>query len=288
MDLKQMEYFKTIVDQGSINQAAKILHMSQPPLSMSIKKLEEELGTPLLIRGNKHISLTEAGKIFYQRSCSILELADSTASEVSKAGSQRTFALGLTPSTIPVVSDMLAQFSDAYPEVKYRIYDGSTLELSHLLDTGALDAAFLRTPFATGDLKSITIKKEPMVAAIPKALLTDSIKLKSEEHITLEELSSLPISTYRRYQQLLGDTMSAAGLTPNIFSLCDDTRTSLLWVRNGKAVAVYPLSLKGDASEEFVILPIKSKALETSILFVYPSENGKISELVKDFLPFIN
>ena len=153
MDLKQMEYFKTIVDQGSINQAAKILHMSQPPLSMSIKKLEEELGTLLLIRGNKHISLTEAGKIFYQRSCSILELADSTASEVSKAGSQRTFALGLTPSTIPVVSEMLAQFSDAFPEVKYRIYDGSTLELSHLLDTGGLDAAFLRTPFATGDLK---------------------------------------------------------------------------------------------------------------------------------------
>ncbi len=255
---------------------------------MSIKKLEEELGTPLLIRGNKHISLTEAGKIFYQRSCSVLELADSTTSEVSKAGSQRTFALGLTPSTIPVVSDMLANFSDTFPEVKYPLYDGSTLALLHLLDTGSLDAAFLRTPFATGDLKSIDIRKEPMVAAIPKALLNDSIELKSLDNISLEEFASFPISTYRRYQQLLGDTMSAAGLTPNIFSLCDDTRTSLLWVRNGKAVAVYPLSLKSDASEEFVILPIKSKALETSILFVYPSENGKTSELVKDFLPFIN
>ncbi|WP_029319091.1 LysR family transcriptional regulator [Butyrivibrio sp. AE3004] len=288
MDLKQMEYFKTIVDQGSINQAAKILHMSQPPLSMSIKKLEDELGALLLIRGNKHISLTEAGKIFYQRSCSILELADSTASEVSKAGSQRTFALGLTPSTIPVVSDMLARFSNTFPEVKYRIYDGSTLELSHLLDTDALDAAFLRTPFATGALKSIPIRKEPMVAAIPKALLTSSIKLKSRDYITLEELSTFPISIYRRYQQLLEDTMSAEGFTLNIFSLCDDTRTSLLWVRNKKAVAVYPLSLKDDSGEDFIILPIKCKSLETSILFVYPSENGKTSELVRDFLPFIS
>ncbi len=282
-----MEYFKTIVDAGSISQGAKLLHMSQPPLSMSIKKLEEELGAQLLIRGNKHISLTEAGKIFYQRSCSILDLADSTTTEVAKAGLQRTFALGLTPSTIPVVSDMLARFSEAYPDVKYRIYDGSTLELSHLLDTNVLDAAFLRTPFSAGSLISVPIIKEPMVAAIPKALLKNTIKLKSEKSISLQELSAFPISTYRRYQALLNETFAAEELTPNIFSVCDDTRTSLLWANNGKAVAVYPQSLKTNTSNDLLLIPINSKKLETTILFVSPTSSNSKNTIVDDFLPFL-
>ncbi len=286
MDLKQMEYFKTIVDTGSINQAAKLLHMSQPPLSMSMKKLEDELGTSLFTRGTKHVTLTDAGTIFYQRICRILELAENTAVEVSKAGLQKTFSLGLTPSTIPVVSNMLARFSDANPDVRFQIYDGSTFELQHLLDTKVIDAAFLRTPFASGDFKTIEIKKEPMVCAIPETL-DSSISSSNAVSMSLEQLSKYPISTYRRYQKLLNDTFTEQGLELNIFSICDDTRTSLLWAKNGKAVAVFPKSLSLEFSNELTVLPIKAKSLETSILFAYTSEAQRSNELLKDFLNYI-
>lgn len=281
MDIKQMEYFKTIVDTGSINQAAKLLHMTQPPLSMSMKKLEDELGTSLFIRGSKHVALTEAGAIFYQRVCRILELTSSTITEVSKAGLHKTFSLGLTPSTIPVVSETLAHFSDANPEVHFQIYDGSTFELQHLLDTNVIDAAFLRTPFASKDFKKIEIQTEPMVCAIPKAFMDKSIK--NKKSISLEQLAKYPISTYRRYQNLLTDAFKGDGLEPDFFSICDDTRTSLLWAKNNKAVAVFPQSLSVECREDLTILPIQSKPLETTILFVYSPDVLKSNMLLQDF-----
>ncbi len=281
MDLKQMEYFKTVVDSGNINQAAKLLHMSQPPLSMSMKKLEDELGVSLFIRGNRHVTLTDAGAIFYQRVCRILELTSSTVTEVAKAGMHRTFSLGLTPSTIPVVSDILADFSDTYPDMHFQIYDGSTFELQHLLDKNVIDAAFLRTPFASGDLDMVPIKKEPMVAAIPQTLIEKKSKIIPGKPISLKSLSGFPLSIYRRYQNLITETFGSEGLEPNILSICDDARTSLLWVRNGKGVAIFPKSLVSEFSNDIALCPISSKSLETTILFVFK----KGTEVVlKDFL----
>lgn len=62
MDVKQLEYFRAIVDAGTISGAARVLHMTQPPLSYQIKMLEEELQVQLFLRGTKKITLTEAGK----------------------------------------------------------------------------------------------------------------------------------------------------------------------------------------------------------------------------------
>lgn len=67
MDVKQLEYFRAIVDAGTISGAARVLHMTQPPLSYQVKMLEEELQVQLFLRGTKKITLTEAGKTLYER-----------------------------------------------------------------------------------------------------------------------------------------------------------------------------------------------------------------------------
>ena len=61
MEIKQLEYFRAIVDEGNVSAAARALHMTQPPLSYQMKMLEEELQVQLFIRGTKRITLTEAG-----------------------------------------------------------------------------------------------------------------------------------------------------------------------------------------------------------------------------------
>lgn len=78
MEIKQLEYFRAIVDAGTISGAARNLHMTQPPLSYQIKMLEEELGVKLFVRGAKNITLTEAGKALYIRAGSLLTMADIT------------------------------------------------------------------------------------------------------------------------------------------------------------------------------------------------------------------
>ena len=110
MELRQLEYFRAIVDAGTISGAARALHMTQPPLSYQIKMLEEELQVPLLIRGTKKIMLTEAGKTLYEQAGTLLMLADLTQREVVKSGQSATLHIGMTPSTVSLLADYLLRF----------------------------------------------------------------------------------------------------------------------------------------------------------------------------------
>lgn len=90
MELKQLEYFRAIVDAGTISGAARDLHMTQPPLSYQIKMLEEELQVPLFLRGKKRITLTEAGKTLYEQAGNLLMLSDLAKREVIKSSQSAT------------------------------------------------------------------------------------------------------------------------------------------------------------------------------------------------------
>ena len=111
MELRQLEYFRAIVDAGTISGAARMLHMTQPPLSYQLKMLEEELQVPLLVRGTKKITLTEAGKTLYEQAGTLLMLADLTKREVVKSSQAATLHIGMTPSTVSLLSDYLLRFS---------------------------------------------------------------------------------------------------------------------------------------------------------------------------------
>ena len=72
MDLKRLEYFCAIVEKGQISKAAEALHISQPPLSMRLKELEEELDVQLIYREGKAWQVTPEGEALYQRAQFIL------------------------------------------------------------------------------------------------------------------------------------------------------------------------------------------------------------------------
>ena len=86
MDLRQLSYFTAIVDEGSISAAAKKLHISQPPLSNQMKSLEAELGVTLFERGLRSITLTDAGKLMYERANTILDMASAAKMEIDSLG----------------------------------------------------------------------------------------------------------------------------------------------------------------------------------------------------------
>ena len=132
MDIRQMKYFKTIVEEGTISKAAKKLHMAQPPLSMQLKQLEEELSVILLKRGNKQIELTEAGNRFYKRCLQILDLTEITKNEL-KESFQDVLRIGITSSNggliqqdnISILLNTMIMFNIVFMKVllmKYLIY----------------------------------------------------------------------------------------------------------------------------------------------------------------------
>ncbi|MGI6055721.1 MAG: LysR family transcriptional regulator [Bilifractor sp.] len=167
MDLKQMEYFQAVVDAGSISEAARRLHVAQPPISYQMKMLENELGVQLFERGARHIRLTKAGHTFYTRVVRILEMADNAARDTIRAGKGQTLYLGMTSTTVAIMQPVLKRFAEDHPDVHYQLYDGSTFELRHLLETGVIEGAVLRTPFPVDEFDCRLIRTEAMLAGFP-------------------------------------------------------------------------------------------------------------------------
>ena len=129
MELRQLEYFREIADTGSINEAARRLNMSQPPLSYQIRQLEEELHVRLFERSRKGVALTEAGRLLYGRAVNLLDYARSTQLEVAKAGRKRVLRLGITPTTVATVMPYITAFTRKNPDINFEVYDGSTYTL---------------------------------------------------------------------------------------------------------------------------------------------------------------
>ena len=105
MELRQLSYFTTIVNEGNISQAAKKLNISQPPLSHQMKLLEAELGVTLFERGSRRIRLTPAGKTFYDRALAILDLSQAARTELTaqKQEIQGIVRLGIISSAVIIL-----------------------------------------------------------------------------------------------------------------------------------------------------------------------------------------
>lgn len=277
MDLRQLEYFREIADMGSINEAARRLNMSQPPLSYQLKLLEDELGVRLFERSRQGVALTEAGKLLYSRAGELLSYAGSTKLEIAQFGKKRVLRLGMTSSTVAPMIPYIAQFARKNPEVNFEVHDGTTFSLFNSLMDGIIDISVVRTPLQLDGVEHLQLCHEPMIAVSSPTLRAEEGKL-----LSLADLTERPLIVYRRYEKLICDAFRAHGLEPDIFCVCDDARGAILWAKEALATAIFPQSMASMCTE-LRIQTIDESALETKILLIW--RQGKhLPTAAQDFI----
>lgn len=277
MDLRQLEYFREIADTGSINEAARRLNMSQPPLSYQLRQLEDELAVRLFDRSSHGVALTEAGKLLYSRAGELLSFASSTKLEVSHCGRKRVLRLGLTSTTVAPVMPYITEFAQKNPEVNFEVHDGTTFSLFNYLLEGIIDVSVVRTPLRLDEVEHAVLRTEPMMAVSSPALHAES-----EGALALGALTDRPLIIYRRYEKLIMDAFHAQGLEPDVFCICDDARGAVLWVKAGLATAIFPESMSSLCAG-LRMQPIDEKALETQILLIW-RKGRQLPGAVQDFI----
>ena len=277
MEIKQLEYFRAIVEAGTISGAARELHMTQPPLSYQIKMMEEELKVSLFLRGTKRITLTEAGKTLYEQAEKILTLTELTKSEVLKSSQATTLHIGMTPSTVSMMSDYLQQFARRYPQIRFDIHEGSTFTLKEQIENQQVDITTLRTPIALSGCEVKSLAKERLLAmAIPEYPLFEG-----KTSVSLHELMDQPLILSRRYQKYMLSVFEKAGVTQNIYCACEDARTALIIAEKGLGIAILPASMLKQ-SEKLKAWEIKDADLATEILLVW--RKGRVAVEVKKMM----
>ena len=282
MDLKQLEYFITVVSEGNISKAAKKLHLSQPPLSMQIKNLEAELGVSLFERGARKIELSEAGKLLYSRATSILELSEITKEELLSLNNKTygTIRLGVVSSIgSTYVSREVKAFHEIYPDINFELFEANTYEQLELLKNKEIELALVRSPFEEKQATSIVLKTEPMMAVAHNHFFH-----KDSSQITLFDLKNQPLILYRRWEAIITQLFAKDNIPYHIFCKNDDAKTTVRWADEGLGIAILPLSACGLISnEETLCKKIADTRLNSHICLVY-NKNHSFSSIANLFV----
>ena len=149
MDIRLLEYFLAVAKYGNITRAAEQLHVTQPTISRQLMELEEAVGSPLLIRGKRQVTLTEAGILFQQRAAEIVSLMEKTMRDISDQDDLLggTVAIGCVETCVSrMLPKVLGGFSAKYPKVKYELYSADGDDIREKLDRGDLDFGILVEP----------------------------------------------------------------------------------------------------------------------------------------------
>ncbi|MFK3586840.1 LysR family transcriptional regulator [Lactobacillus sp. 23-2] len=265
MNLKQLQYFALVAEEGQITSAAKQLFIGQPALSYQLKQLEDELGAKLFARQPHGIELTDAGKKLYSYSKQILTLAQNAETEIREiqAGQLGSVRLGSVSSSIGVLpSNRLVAFVKEHPGVALDILEDNTYGILDKLKNNLLDLAVIRTPYNRVNLAAIDVSDERMTA------VTRLDAFAGKETVKLEDLAGQPLVIYRRFEGMFKETFTEKGLKPNFVIKCDDSRTAIRWSDSGLGIALVPESIAA-AYAKGQIYPIDLDQWRTRLQLVW-------------------
>lgn len=205
MELRLLRYFWTVAEEKNFSRAAQLLRITQPTLSRQIKELEEELGTPLLVRSNRELELTEAGHFLKERAAEILTLTENTERSFRQQQDgllSGHFSIGCVEAdNSDTLAMMLEELVSDYPQVTFNIVSGTSDDIRDRLEKGLVDLALLLEPVAIEGLETLVL---PRVEKWGLLVAADSF-LAQNKTIQANELKGIPLLSSGRpeLQQML-------------------------------------------------------------------------------------
>ena len=248
MELRHLRYFVAVATELHFGRAAKMLHISQPPLSMQIRALEEELGVTLLHRNRRQVSMTRAGQAFLHDAKQVLERVEQatlTARRAARGEIGELVAGFISVADYNLLPLVLREFRRRFPLVTLSLRELTTDAQIAELSEGRIDVGFLLPPVSEPTIESIPILREPLIAAIP----AHHALAKGKAAISLASLSDSPFIMTPRHMApgLYDDIVSfcrSAGFSPQVTQEAIQMQTIISLVSAEMGVSLVPESLQ--------------------------------------------
>jgi LysR family transcriptional regulator, salicylic acid-responsive activator of bsdBCD len=252
MDIRHLKYFIAIAEEGKILKAAQRLNISQPPLSKQLMLLEEDLGVKLFNRQNQRLTITNEGKLFYQRAKKILQLVEGTVEEFRELseGIRGTLSIGSIPTLgATLLPNRIRDFHKQYPNVQFQVLEGDPNRVMELVANRIVEIGIVRLPINDQLFSMIQLSEEPIVVVMSEKLNTGE----DRDCITVAELEGKPLmclctpkGTSAYNQSSVSDKVAAAclknGFEPNIIGESSNITPLLTWALYDIGIAVVPRS----------------------------------------------
>lgn len=191
MDLKLLEIFCCVFEEGSFSRAAERLGLTQPTISEHIKTLETFFGTPLFDRLGRHIHATGAGEVLYARGRSVVDLKQSVVDAMHQYLDRLEGELRIGASNIPgeyLLPRVIGHFHDKHPKIRVRVIIGDSEQIVEGVIDGSYELGFVGSRPRVGGLEAEPFASDRLVLAVPRQKIWDGV-----EQISLRQLAQRPL-----------------------------------------------------------------------------------------------
>lgn len=258
--IKQLQYFIAVCEEHSFRGAASKLNISQPPLSIQIKELEEKLEVSLFLRNSHHVVLTKEGEMFKSKAIQLLQ-GLSSITESIKFDNVNKISLGTTKTlSFDFIDYFKKFFSDFADVIEIYKHNYTSKELQIELEKKHIDFAFVSDyQSRNANENSLLIYQEPMILVLPAMH-----RCSEQERVDLNDVLDLPLFWFKPH------------LNPSFYGQCEqvfktlhqpvirraelpDTLSMLLEVSLGKAMMLLPQSMVQAKVEGVIYKPLISR-----------------------------
>ncbi len=279
MDLYQLRYFLAVVETQNFSRAAERAFVSQPTLSTGVKKLEEELGSPLFNRDKRRITLTAAGSRLLPRARTIIYECNAAKMDASDHSATQRLQIGIHP-LLPIrqIARLVSDYKKSHTEVQIALKQGSAEELEGWLDEGRVDISIGLPPSTEGKFQF-------------EKLLTTKCMLAMSLNHQLASRAVIPMQVLSRRDFIhrshcvteteVTRTFSRAGVNPHIVFRTNEDDKAISLVCEGVGICVMPDILD---TPGIVMTPVEGVNISRTIGLSWSAD--KMNDLVNGFQHF--
>ena len=260
IEVRHLRYFMRVAQELHFGRAAEILGISQAPLSLQIRQLEQRLGVRLFDRTTRSVSLTPAGQALFESSGHALLGFQNALDEARTAGGLRAGRLrigAMSAAVHTILPDTIERFARRAPAANLDISFHTTEEQLPMLTERKIDIAFIRPPRNSGGLEFKEVHREGFVALLPPNSPLhekDDLRiadLKNENFIGFSDIRGIG------YQDILLHHCRLAGYHPRIVQRVSHTKAVVVLVRAGLGVGIVPQWVEHETISGIHIRPLK-------------------------------
>lgn len=284
MDLRDLEVIVALAEHKHFARAAGACGISQPALSGRIRKLESDLGVPIVTRGNRFEGFTAEGEVALKWARRLLADKDGLLQDISLSREIVTGSLtiGVIPTSLPMISRLTVPFAQAHPQVEITILSRTSIEIQRGLDTFAFDAGvtYLRNE-PLSNVRTKPLYKERYVLVCAKHMVGEG-----QQTITWADAADLPLCLLTpdmQNRRIIDSLFGQAGKVPNAHVFTNSFVAIVGHLRSGKSASVLPVDQANVMDMEgLVALPLTNPDAVREIGLVI-SDREPVLPVVKRF-----
>lgn len=285
---RQLQQFLVLSKELHFGRAAKRLNISQPPLSISMKQLEDNLGFSLLDRGRRGVRLTPAGAVFAEHCARILGQLDAARAlaEQKAKGAAGTLAVSFVPSMLfRNLPRTLRNFEETYPAAQLDLHEMNTNRQIDTLLQGKVDVGFIHAVPLPPELQVHSIEIERLVCCVSR-----QHRLAGRSRISISELAGEKVLVFARefaahYHDRIVGLLRAADVEPYAPYRVQHWFTIIALIAQGMGISLVPRSLSRSAMADVIYIEIEETHAEHEVQMIWQS--GASNDLTETFVRYV-